>query len=406
MKIILLLKLVLRNMLARKLRFAFTLLASAIAVGSIIFLFSLGYGMQKISTEQLVKSDALSQIEAVSMKPTDTKLSDELISQIKSIGEVDSVASSTSLAGKITLNDKVFDNPFYAVSNSYFDLASLELSAGHLPDPKDQNYVLVSDKVAAALGISNNDLIGKTLQYELIVPPVLGGTPLDNSASNGGTDETKKQFTADVIGTILDSKSAFAYVNDADAIAAGAKSRSVLKIKAKNKSDVPVIRKKVEDIGLKTTYVGDTLEQMNKFFDYFRMILAGFGLIGVIIAILGMFNTLTVSLMERVREVSLLKILGSDEKTIFWMFALESLIFGVLGFVAGVVIFMISKAIIMSLLSHLAERLNNEMVNIFDTPLSLIIIAAIATLTLSFLTGLFPARRALKVNPLDIQRFE
>jgi putative ABC transport system permease protein len=395
MKFLLLLKIVLRNMLSRKLRFAFTLLASAIAVGSIIFLFSLGYGLESISTEQLVKSDALSQIEATSSKPTDTKLSDEMISQIKSIGEVESVASSTSLAGKITIEDKTLDNPFYAISNNYFNLATIELSAGNLPSEQDKNYILVSDKVALAFGVSSQDIIGQELQYELIVPPVLGGS-----------EKSKGDFTGTVIGTVSDSGSAFAYVQDADAISAGAVSRSLLKVKAANKNDIPALRKKVEDLGLKTTYVGDTLEQMNKFFNYFRMILAAIGAIGIIIAILGMFNTLTVSLMERIREVSLLKILGSDEKTIFWMFALESLIFGFLGFVLGIVLFLVSELVIMGLFSRLAERLNNEMVNIFNTPTTLIVIAFIATLMLTFLTGLFPARRALRVNPLDVQKFE
>ena len=395
MKFILLLKLVLRNMLSRKLRFAFTLLASAIAVGAIIFLFSLGYGMEKISTEQLVKSDALSQIEATSSKPTDTKLSDEMISQIKSIGEVDSVASSTSLAGKTTIANKTLDNPFYAVSSNYFSLATIELSAGRFPSQQDRNYILISDKAALAFGISSQNIVGQTLQYQLIVPPVLGGS-----------DTSKKDFAGTVIGTITDAGSAYAYVQDFDAVSAGAISRSLLKIKAKDKNDIPVLRKKVENMGLKTTYVGDTLEQINKFFNYFRLILAGFGAIGVIIAILGMFNTLTVSLMERVREVSLLKILGSDDKTIFWMFALESLIFGFLGFVTGIIIFLISKSIIMGLFSRLAERLNNETVNIFNTPTTLIVIAFISTLALAFLTGLFPARRALRVNPLDVQKFE
>ena len=88
------------------------------------------------------------------------------------------------------------------------------------------------------------------------------------------------------------------------------------------------------------------------------------------------------------------------------MFALESLIFGFLGFLSGIIIFLISKSIIMGLFSRLAERLNNEMVNIFNTPTTLIVIAFIATLTLAFLTGLFPARRALRVNPLDVQKFE
>lgn len=395
MKFTLLLQIVLRNMLSRKLRFVFTLLASAIAVGSTIFLFSLGYGLEEISTEQLVKSDALLQIEVSSTKPTEIKLNDEMVSQIKSIAEVSSVASSTSLAGKIIIDDKSLDSPFYGASESYYPLAGIDLKKGRFPVPEEINYLLLSEKTVSALGTTSDNLLNKKLNYKLIIPPVLGQQ-----------DNSDYIYEATVIGIIANQKSAFAYVSGADAKLAGAESYSVLKVKADNKNDIIALRKKVENLGLKTIYVGDKLQEMNRFFGYFRLILGGFALIGVAIALFGMFNTLTVSLMERIKEISLLKILGSKEKIIFWMFALESLIFGLLGFLLGIVLFLLSKAIVLSFFSILANRLGNTSVNIFDTPTILVVIVFLVTMLLGFLAGLFPARRALKVNPLDIQRFE
>jgi len=85
---------------------------------------------------------------------------------------------------------------------------------------------------------------------------------------------------------------------------------------------------------------------------------------------------------------------------------LESLIFGLLGFALGIILFLLSKAVVLSLFSTLASRLGNKSVNIFETPAVLVITIFLVTLLLAFLAGLFPARRALKVNPLDIQRFE
>lgn len=395
MKLTLLLTLVFKNMLLRKLRFFFTLLAAAIAVSATIFLFSLGYGLEKISTQQMVKSDSLLQIEATSDRMAEVKLNSELVSQIKNFSEVSEVASSTSLAGKLKFNGKTMDTPLYAVSNNYYALSPLELASGRFPIAQDKEYILLSQKVAEAVSSTPETLIDQEISFTLIVPPTLG------KQENPG-----QEFKGKVIGIIKGDANAFVYASEDFAQISGTQSASVIKIKAKDKESITVMRKKVENLGLKTTYIGDTLEEMNRFFSYFRLILAGFGAIGVIIALLGMFNTLTVSLMERVKEVSLLKILGSPRKTIFWLFALESLIFGILGFIFGYLLFLLTRATINGLLESLAKRLGNTSVGIFETPITLLITIFIATLLLTFVTGLFPARRALKVDPLDIQRYE
>ena len=48
---------------------------------------------------------------------------------------------------------------------------------------------------------------------------------------------------------------------------------------------------------------GLKIDQINQIFKYFNLALVGFGAIGMIVAILGMFNTLTISLLERTREI-------------------------------------------------------------------------------------------------------
>jgi len=395
MKFTLLLRLVIKNMLLRKLRFFFTLLAAGIAVGATVFLFSLGYGIEKISTKQLVKSDSLLQIEATSDRMAEVKLNSDIISQIKNFSETETVATSTSLAGKLINNSKTLDSPLYAVSTNFYPLAPLELAAGRFPGEPDREYLLLSEKVAQAMGGTNETLLDKEMSFKIIVPPTLGKQT-----------NADQELKGKVIGIIKNSTNAFIYTSEDFAQISGTESASLLKIKAKDKEEIPVLRKKTENLGLKTTYIGDTLEEMNRFFSYFRLILAGFGAVGIIIALLGMFNTLTVSLMERVKEVSLLKILGSSRKTIFWLFALESLIFGLLGFILGIILFLVARVGINGFLESLARRLGNTSVGIFDTPITLLITVFIATLLLTFLTGLFPARRALKVDPLDIQRYE
>ena len=74
---------------------------------------------------------------------------------------------------------------------------------------------------------------------------------------------------------------------------------SQFKVEVDSKDYVPAVRKQIENMGLKTQYVGDTVEQINQVFNVFRGILAAFGLVVLFVATLGMFNTLTISLLVR-----------------------------------------------------------------------------------------------------------
>ena len=138
----------------------------------------------------------------------------------------------------------------------------------------------------------------------------------------------------------------------------------------------------------------------------FRASLAAFGLIALVVAALGTFNTLTISLLERTREVGLFKALGMDNKSIYKLFISEALIIGVLGGVIGLIIGGSLAEFINWILKMLAMRAGAEPLNVFVTPWSFALLVATFSVLVGFLTGWYPARRAVKINPLDALRYE
>src|SRR5206468_3453072 len=96
-------------------------------------------------------------------------------------------------------------------------------------------------------------------------------------------------------------------------------------------------RKQIESMGFLTTSPIDTIEQINQMFKFFNVLLAGFGAIGMIVAVLGMFNTLTISLLERTKEVGLMITLGGRNRDMRKLFIFEAVLLSVAGAVIGIV---------------------------------------------------------------------
>ena len=138
-----------------------------------------------------------------------------------------------------------------------------------------------------------------------------------------------------------------------------------------------------------------------------QMVFIGFGGIGMVIAILGMFNTLTISLLERTREIGLLIEFGARRRDIKRLFIIESLMLSILGGLIGLIsAFMLGKIADVAISSFARSRGVQESVSAFMVTPQL----AIMTLVLSALFGLavvyFPARRASRIDPIDALRYE
>lgn len=125
------------------------------------------------------------------------------------------------------------------------------------------------------------------------------------------------------------------------------------------------------------------------------------------IAIIGIFNTLTIALLERVREIGLMVALGARRRDVRRLFVTESLLLSLSGAVLGITLAIITGFIINASLNYLsATRGVTEKFSLFSTPIWMVFAALLAAATVGYLVAYLPARRASRIEPMDALRRE
>lgn len=124
------------------------------------------------------------------------------------------------------------------------------------------------------------------------------------------------------------------------------------------------------------------------------------------ISVMGMLNTLSVSLLQRTKEIGILKALGTKRIDVFKMFVLESIIIslvgGFLGFFGGYgFALLLNKVLII-----LGHRMNTELSYFVYVPAGFMMAIGGFVMFLGIITGIMPAFRASKIHALEALRYE
>ncbi|MBU1148559.1 FtsX-like permease family protein, partial [Patescibacteria group bacterium] len=181
---------------------------------------------------------------------------------------------------------------------------------------------------------------------------------------------------------------------------------NLARVKVQERDDLKSVRTVIESMGFQVDSVADTVGQIDQIFVVFQFVMAGFGLVAMLVASLGAFNTLTVSLLERTREVGLMIALGTKRRYIYRLFLTESFLIGMIGGMSGMAFGYLLGEATNFIINRLAVRLGGQVVDIFSTPLIFVVIILGVIMGVGFLTGIYPARRASRINPLDALRYE
>ena len=123
-------------------------------------------------------------------------------------------------------------------------------------------------------------------------------------------------------------------------------------------------------------------------------------------AALGMFNTLTVSLMERTREVGVMKAMGMQSSEVKELFLAEAMVMGILGGIFGVLAGWIAGKMLGVILSAFAVIKGVGYVDVSYIPPLFVIFVLVLSFVVGVVTGIYPARRATKISALDALRYE
>lgn len=314
---------------------------------------------------------------------------------------VEAVENLVNIPGRISYGGSATDVVIFAASPEYLKMASVKTDYGKEYSSGNENTI-VNTSVLNLMGIKEvnyDSALNEEAKITLLIPAELLG-------QEQGSEVKEVEKILKIVGVISDTETPYLFIPLQVAKEEGVINYSQAKVKVTDSTKLEDVRQKFESLGFSTTSAADTVQQIDQIFSIFRVILASFGSIALVVSALGMFNTLTVSLLERTREVGLMKALGAKRSAVFALFLSESLLISIIGGVIGILLGWGAGELTNFLLNRLAAVTGNEAVDIFQTPLLFIGGILIFSFMVGFLTGLYPSKRASSLNPLDALRYE
>lgn len=261
-----------------------------------------------------------------------------------------------------------------------------------------QKVVLANTSMLNLLGVNMADGIDQSFDATFVFDNKL----FDKSNYIIETEEE----TLRIIGVVSDSRQPAFYIPFNDIRVDEMENVSNIKIVLNDSGDIKGVRETIEGMGFQTSSIVDTIESIGSLFNSLRIALLVLGLIALGVASLGMFNTLTVSLLEKTREVGLLKTMGMKSREIKILFLAESIIMSFTGGITGILFGFFTGKIISLIVSILALSQGQNIINLTYIPSMLMISTIILSFIVGFLTGWYPAKRATTVSALNALRYE
>lgn len=324
-------------------------------------------------------------------------LRDDTGVQVRTTGYFAEIGVETSPASEVNGNEIVEDDrtgTVRFVNLSDEAESSRTVSAGQ-SGPRE---AVLSRAAVRMLGIEERDAVGRTFSVSFVVV----GDLLPDSGERLETFPIEYE----IVGVIPGESAPLFYVPFSDLRSLGIVNFSQLKVAVADPSDIDTARKRVESSGYVTRSVADTVEQIDSLFGTARIVLAFVGMTALLVAALGMFNTLTVSLLERTREVGLMKAMGMRSDEIRELFLTESMIMSLFGGVLGLLFgYLVGKGFGL-ILSSMTYFRGIGFVDVSSIPASFATLVLFLSVVVGFTTGIYPARRATRISALDALRYE
>jgi putative ABC transport system permease protein len=285
---------------------------------------------------------------------------------------------------------------------SYFLYTGTKAEEGELfkeeTAEEDKSAVLISSAMLKLFGVEKaSEVIGHKLTFRVQVP-------------QEGSDQVSEVSIAKeykIKGVTSDQGSLVAMIPfDEFSSHFKAPYYERLQVRVIDSKSLTPMQDEIVKKGFTVTALSKTVEQANKIFQGIQVVLAVFGGIALTVSAIGMFNTMTVTLLERTSEIGIMRTIGASSFDIVILFVAEATIVGFLGGIVGIMIGGGIGLIANTMLGVAASKFGGEAVSLFKYPAAFLIFIQTFSAVVGLMTGLFPARRAAKINPLDAIRYK
>jgi len=148
------------------------------------------------------------------------------------------------------------------------------------------------------------------------------------------------------------------------------------------------------------------IKQQLAIFNVLGYVLGGIGGIALVVAAVGVVNTMIMSILERTREIGVMRAVGARRATISRLFTFEAALLGFWGGVFGVAVGYVLTLVGNPILNKQLQSNNIGSTDILTMPWWLVAGVVALTTIIGILAGLYPARRAAHLNPVDALHYE
>jgi len=419
------------NLWRRKFRAVLTVLGMVIGVASIVVMMSLGIGIRQSTMESYENMGSLLNITVNSWKwvenasgnggsSSETKLDKRAIENMKRLPGVTAVMPLVRTNGILKSGKWITDVSIIGVDPSLAEAFGIELAEGEYPLAKrggDSYEMVMSENTLSwfydpstgkqATDKDGNPRVTKDSRFQLTFDYNLayGNENSDPNYKPG------KSYRITPVGMVSPNNNEFSWycLMNIDSITKLAKENSAfvtlntsnyetVMVKCNTTDDVASVKAAIDEMGYGTNSLQDVLDQANKQMQQIQYLLGAIGGVSLLVAAIGIMNTMMMSIYERTREIGIIKVLGCRMDNIAELFLTEAAYIGLFGGAAGLAISYALSAVINALVGSSGFR--------SVIPFWLALSAVLFSVIVALISGFYPALRAMRLSPLTAIRNE
>jgi putative ABC transport system permease protein len=179
-----------------------------------------------------------------------------------------------------------------------------------------------------------------------------------------------------------------------------------LSVRVKSPDRVEPVQDAIGKMGFSTFSILDATRGLRRFFAVFDLFLGIFGSLALAVAALGIVNTLVMAILERRREIGIMKAIGASDGDVKKLFLAEAAVMGLVGGMLGVALGWTMGRLINAGANVYLHRQNLPSEELWAVPWWLVVGAIAFAIVISMISGLYPAARAARLDPVQALRYE
>jgi len=448
-------ELAVRNLREAVLRNSLTTLGVAVGVASLVAMLSLGVGLQTLASQRLTRSGLFDAVFVTSQRnfrgpgqraPVDSapkkesrSLDEDARQQLSKLSNVTEVYPQIRFVTDVRYAGKSETTSVLGLPDSSRSSGAFEGMTGAYFSSPTADEAILQIEFAKVLTDQPPSLVGKDLTLRYAERAALSKAADDDEAlldsmmgsgKPGGISIVPREKTLRIVGVIESDPSAgiggfggarvylplktaeqlhVAQPDDLQAFLSGNPAKPsymAFTVRVHSPKDVPQVEAAIKQMGFATFSLLDATKSLRLVFTVFDLFLGLFGSLALTVASLGIINTLVMAILERRREIGILKALGATDRDVRSLFFAEAGAMGLFGGFFGVALgWLIGQALTWGTTIYL-HRQNLPGVKISYVPWWLALGAIGFAIIVSLVAGLYPAARAARLNPVDALRYE